>query len=114
MADLIWSKLSGVFSKEVLHAQHVSAFCHILAGASAKGRRQLDCAGVVTTTLAVVQRLCRQEGFQDLAGCRLQVVLCICTLACSIPGTAGALGAGLCNARLFLHESNQVPMLKDA
>ena len=30
MADAIWSKLSGVFSKEVLHAQHVSVFCHIL------------------------------------------------------------------------------------
>lgn len=30
VADAIWSKLSGVFSKEVLHAQHVSVFCHIL------------------------------------------------------------------------------------
>jgi len=30
VADTIWSKLSGVFSKEVLHAQHVSVFCHIL------------------------------------------------------------------------------------
>ena len=30
IADAIWSKLSGVFSKEVLHAQHVSVFCHIL------------------------------------------------------------------------------------
>lgn len=30
VADAIWSKLSGVFSKEVVHAQHVSVFCHIL------------------------------------------------------------------------------------
>ena len=30
VADAIWTKLSGVFSKEVLHAQHVSVFCHIL------------------------------------------------------------------------------------
>ena len=30
VADAVWSKLSGVFSKEVLHAQHVSVFCHIL------------------------------------------------------------------------------------
>ena len=30
VADAIWAKLSGVFSKEVLHAQHVSVFCHIL------------------------------------------------------------------------------------
>ena len=74
VADLIWSKLSGVFSKEVLHAQHVSAFCHILGSAAPKGKRQLDCAGVATTTLAVLQHLSRQ-GFHELAGCRLQVSL---------------------------------------
>ena len=78
VADLIWGKLSGVFSKEVLHAQHVSTFCQILSSASTKGKRQLDCAGVVTTTLATLQRLCRQDGFQALAGCRLQVLALPC------------------------------------
>ena len=86
VADLIWSKLSGVFSKEVLHAQHVTGFCHILLlDGLPKVKRQLDCAGVVTTTLAVLQRLCRQ-GFQDLAGCRLQVcrsAACPCMPACA-------------------------------
>lgn len=74
VADLIWAKLSGTFSKEVLHAQHVSTLCQILgAGQPVKGRRQLDCAGVVTSTLCVLQRLAAQGGFQDLGSCRLQV-----------------------------------------
>ncbi|CAL5220033.1 g1979 [Coccomyxa viridis] len=73
VADAIWAKLSGVFSKEVLHAQHVSVFCHILQGKYGKGKRQLDCAGVVTTTLAAVQRLATHEEHADLCRCRLQV-----------------------------------------
>ncbi|CAK0770507.1 hypothetical protein CVIRNUC_003774 [Coccomyxa viridis] len=76
VADAIWSKLSGVFSKEVLHAQHVSVFCHILQGKHGKGKRQLDCAGVVTTTLAAVQRLAAHEEHSDLQQCRLQLSFC--------------------------------------
>lgn len=73
VADLVWTKLSGVFSKEVLHAQHVSTFCQILQTKSGKGKRQLDCAGVVTTVLAVLQRLSQQERHEDLHSCHLQV-----------------------------------------
>ena len=71
VADLVWSKLSGVFTKEVLHAQHVSCFCRILQGH--KGKRQLDCAGVVTTVLAALQQLSLLEGHEDLKCCCLQV-----------------------------------------
>ncbi|CAL8468043.1 g7582 [Coccomyxa elongata] len=73
VADLVWSKLSGVFSKEVLHAQHLSTFCQILQAKSTKGKRQLDCAGVVTTVLAVLQQLALLGGHDDLRRCCLQV-----------------------------------------
>lgn len=75
IADLIWSKLSGVFTKEVLHAQHVSCFCRILQGHNAKGKRQLDCAGVVTTVLAALQQISNLEGHEDLKSCCLQARL---------------------------------------
>ena len=42
MADRIWDKLAGVFSKEVLHCQHVLTFCLILTGkAGSYSKRQL-------------------------------------------------------------------------
>lgn len=74
VADLVWSKLSGVFSKEVLHAQHISTFCQILQGKAGKAKRQLDCAGVVTTVLGVLQQLALHESHDDLRSCCLQVV----------------------------------------
>ena len=46
-----------------------------MQGKCGKGKRQLDCAGVVTTTLAVVQRLALREEDADLQACRLQVCL---------------------------------------
>lgn len=91
MADLVWSKLSGVFSKEVLHAQHLSTFCKILQAKSTKGKRQLDCAGVVTTVLAVLQQLALLGGHDDLRSCCLQVSA-ILTLA--LQSCLPALGTG--------------------
>ena len=57
------------------------ATCHALwllarvQGKYGKGKRQLDCAGVVMTTLAAVQRLAVHEAHADLRKCRLQVHL---------------------------------------
>ena len=45
----------------------------VMQGKYGKGKRQLDCAGVVTTTLAAVQRLATREEHVDLRQCRLQV-----------------------------------------
>ena len=45
-------------------------------------RRQLDCAGVVTTVLAACQRLARQPAHEDLLAVRFQVP----------PGNLAALG----------------------
>ncbi|KAK9839917.1 hypothetical protein WJX74_000318 [Apatococcus lobatus] len=75
VADLIWSKLTGVFAKDILHAQSVWTFARALAAGKGKGKgkRQLDCAGVVTTTLAVCQRLALDPEHADLAACRFQV-----------------------------------------
>lgn len=47
-----------------------------MQGKYGKGKRQLDCAGVVTTTLAVVQSLATHEEHADLRQCRLQVPSC--------------------------------------
>ena len=81
VADLVWSKLSGVFSKEVLHAQHLSTFCQVLMAKSTKGKRQLDCAGVVTTVLAVLQQLALLGGHDDLRKCCLQVSALPCSVS---------------------------------
>lgn len=53
--------------------QSVWAFARVLAAEKGKGKRQLDCAGVVTTTLAVCQRLSLDPQHADLAACRFQV-----------------------------------------
>ncbi len=47
-----------------------------MQGKYGKGKRQLDCAGVVTTTLAIIQRLATHEEHADLRRCRLQVPFC--------------------------------------
>ncbi|KAK9845929.1 hypothetical protein WJX81_006194 [Elliptochloris bilobata] len=74
VADAVWTRLSGNFSKDVLHAQHIYVFVQILrAGKASKARRQLDCAGVVTTVLAACQRLARVPAHEDLLGVRFQV-----------------------------------------
>ena len=40
IADAVWARLSGSFSKDVLHAQHVYVFAQILrAGKASKGAR---------------------------------------------------------------------------
>lgn len=51
----------------------------MLQGNFGKGKRQLDCAGVVTTTLAALQRLAVYEEHSDLQRCRLQVSSLILT-----------------------------------
>ena len=46
----------------------------MLAPGGAKGgKRQLDCAGVVTTTHAACQRLAQRHGHADLAGCSMSI-----------------------------------------
>ena len=85
VADMIWTKLAGVFSKEVLHCQHVLTFSLILTGKAGEyGKKQLDCAGVATTTLAVLQRLAAHDGFEDLASCCLQVGVQLCCSCCLV------------------------------
>ena len=56
-----------------------------MQGKYGKGKRQLDCAGVVTTTLATVQRLSAHEEHLDLQQCRLQLSFCL--VQCCISGT---------------------------
>ena len=47
VADAVWSRLSGNFSKDVLHAQHVSAFVQIIrAGKASKGEDAAPCLSV--------------------------------------------------------------------
>jgi hypothetical protein len=55
--------------------QHVLAFTSMLEPPSGrpKAKRQLDCGGVVTTVLAICQRLAAKFGHEDLADCRFQV-----------------------------------------
>lgn len=44
VADAVWSRLSGNFSKDVLHAQHVSAFVQIIrASKASKGEDAVPC-----------------------------------------------------------------------
>ncbi|GAB4822004.1 hypothetical protein N2152v2_009050 [Parachlorella kessleri] len=92
VADAVWSKLTGSFSKDILHAQHVSNFTALLLPGGVKGKRQLDCAGVVTTTFAVCQRLAQRHGHGDLAGCGMQVSEdhCWLTLDPDIPTAASS------------------------
>lgn len=53
--------------------QHVYVFTQHLKFGTKSSKRQLDCGGVVTTVLAVCQRLAREYGHADLAACRFQV-----------------------------------------
>lgn len=48
--------------------QHVYSFAATLLPGGSKGKRQLDCAGVVTTVYAACQRLARSHGHAVLAG----------------------------------------------
>ena len=58
--------------------------CGAVQGKYGKGKRQLDCAGVVTTTLAIVQRLAAHQEHSDLQQCRLQLSFCL--VQCCISG----------------------------
>lgn len=51
--------------------QHLSAFTWILG--KGKGKKQLDCGGVVTTVLAACARLAAVHGHKDLSNARFQV-----------------------------------------
>jgi len=100
VANAVWSRLSGAFSKDIMHGQvrgaacqniaahvgvrsdrthaapcvvqHLSVFTAILAAPKGKAKRQLDCGGVVTTILAACTRLAAAHGHADLADCRFQ------------------------------------------
>ena len=61
-----------------------------MQGKYGKGKRQLDCAGVVTTTLALVQRLAEHEQHADLRRCGLQVHSCTAELC--VPKGEGLAG----------------------
>ena len=67
-----------------------------MQGRYGKGKRQLDCAGVVTTALAAVQRLANHEEHADLRQCRLQVPSC--HLSTCRPMHAGQHVTRLCNS----------------
>ena len=67
--------------------QSVWTFTRVLAAGKGKGKRQLDCAGVVTTTLAVCQALAQDANHTDLASCRFQVC---CQTAIPISATLAA------------------------
>ena len=53
--------------------QHLSCFLQYCAQPLPKGKRQLDCAGVVTTVLAICLTLSWDPEHAELAGCRFQV-----------------------------------------
>ena len=79
IAGAVWSRLQAKsFTKEVLHAQHLSSFVATLAPTGALGgvKRQLDCAGIATTVLCTCRFLSRAfpERHEDLAGIRMQVL----------------------------------------
>ena len=125
VADAVWAKLTGVFAKNILHAQvrtnsitctktvqfsmelafssqallwwlqHVWSFAQHLAAGKGKGKRQLDCAGVVSTVLSTCQRLAACHGQSDLAQLHFQVgckhlVRCRCA-----PRISSGQGVGL-------------------
>jgi hypothetical protein len=76
VADAVWSRLNkGAFSKDLQHAQHVFCFAALLAPDVVPGvKKQLDCAGVVTTAYAACHALSRRfSQHRDLAAARMQV-----------------------------------------
>ena len=109
VADAVWAKLTGVFAKNISHAQvrtnsitctrpvcmlhplqsslelapssqawlwwlqHVWSFAQHLAAGKGKGKRQLDCAGVVSMVLSTCQRLAACHNQSDLARLQFQV-----------------------------------------
>jgi len=73
VADMVWANLTGAFSKDALHVQHLYSFIKILEAQKQQAKRHLDCAGVVIAILATCQHLAKREKHADLAACRLQV-----------------------------------------
>ena len=59
VADAVWARLSGSFSKDVLHAQHVYMFAQILrASKASKGVR--ECSHSLTNASVVCEgMLCK-------------------------------------------------------
>ncbi|KAI7841369.1 hypothetical protein COHA_004987 [Chlorella ohadii] len=74
VADAVWSKLQKGYSKDLQHAQHVFNFAAALNGGVPGVKKQLDCAGVVTTVYSICQALSqRYPQHADLAAVRMQV-----------------------------------------
>jgi hypothetical protein len=75
VADGVWSKLNKGYSKDLQHAQHVYSFAALLLPQGVPGlKKQLDCAGVVTTAYAACHALSRRfPQHADLAMVRMQV-----------------------------------------
>lgn len=96
--------------------QHVACFARHISPQAQKGKRQLDCAGVVTTVLAICQALALRPSHACLADLQFQVrVLCQCSQKMSGRGLSSLhvricmlawLNAGRWQA-LPLHKSTQ-------
>ena len=57
--------------------QHLYCFLQFCGSTLPKGQRQLDCAGVATTVLAIAHTLALQPEHADLGSCRFQVHLAL-------------------------------------
>lgn len=77
IAGDVWARLTAKsFNKEVLHAQHLSNFVALVdRQGQSSVKRQLDCAGVVTTVLCACFALATRfpDMHEDLGGVRMQV-----------------------------------------
>ncbi|GMH40486.1 hypothetical protein BSKO_08390 [Bryopsis sp. KO-2023] len=91
LANSVWAKLTGVFSKDVLHAQHLGCFTPFLLMDKLRGRRQLDCAGVVTTVFAASKILESDFDHADLNQLCMQVSEDHCWL--TLDRSGGRLGS---------------------
>lgn len=73
------SKQCSVYSPQLTcpgGVQHLSCFLPYCSLPVPKGKRQLDCAGVVTTVLALCQTLAGRPEHAELGNCRFQVRCC--------------------------------------
>jgi len=75
VADAVWSHLTGAFSKDVLHAQHLYNFVKFLGpeGKRKFSKRHLDCAGVTTSVYAACHSLAVHHGHADLGDVFMQI-----------------------------------------
>ena len=74
VADAVWGKLTGSFSKDTPHVQHLASLAALLLpGGAAAPKRLLDCAGVATSCVCACRALAARHGHADRASATLQV-----------------------------------------